>query len=150
MAVSQAGVSRLVLPQPSANDAITMLGVTEEQLDEDAFGDLPQRLQDYIDGKSVEFPDKLDLSGATGFQIEVWRATRTVPYGQTRSYGWIADQIGRPSAARAVGRALGANRIPVLIPCHRVIAGDGGLGGFSGSGIDMKKRLLNIEKTDEL
>jgi len=149
LAGSQAGISRLILPQPSANDVLTLLGVTKEHLDEDAFGDLPQRLQRYLDGESAEFPDKLDFHGATEFRIKVWRATQAIPSGQSKSYGWIADRIGRPNAARAVGQALGANPIPIIIPCHRVIAGDGGLGGVGG-GIQMKKTLLRIEKPNEL
>jgi len=74
----------------------------------------------------------------------VWQATRLIPYGETRSYLWVAVQIGKPGAARAVGQALGRNPLPVIIPCHRVIASDGGLGGFTG-GLVMKRRLLELE-----
>lgn len=81
----------------------------------------------------------------TAFQRRVWRALMQVPYGQTASYADIARRIGRPGAARAVGQANGANPIPIVIPCHRVIAADGTIGGYSG-GLDVKRRLLELEQ----
>ena len=86
----------------------------------------------------------LDLSQGTVFQQRVWRALQTIATGQTRTYGAVAAAIGRPTASRAVGRACGANPIPLLIPCHRVLAAAGGLGGFSG-GLEWKRRLLVAE-----
>jgi len=86
----------------------------------------------------------LDLSGGTTFQRQVWAALAAIPRGETRTYSQIAAAIGRPRAVRAVGRACGANPIPVLIPCHRVVAADGGLGGFSG-GLKWKRWLLAHE-----
>jgi methylated-DNA-[protein]-cysteine S-methyltransferase len=86
----------------------------------------------------------LDLSGGTKFRLRVWAELRRIPRGETRSYGEIADELGKRRAARAVGGACGANPIPVLIPCHRVLAANGGLGGFSG-GLEWKRRLLAIE-----
>ena len=80
------------------------------------------------------------------FRRLVWEATRLIPYGETRSYGWVAKQIGKPHAARAVGQALGKNPFLIIVPCHRVIAGDGTLGGFGG-GLEMKQTLLEMEKT---
>jgi O-6-methylguanine DNA methyltransferase len=81
------------------------------------------------------------------FYQKVWMACAEIPKGETRTYGWIADRIGRPKAARAVGRALGANPFAPLIPCHRVIGADGRLTGYSGrGGIHQKKRLLDQEK----
>lgn len=82
---------------------------------------------------------------ATPFQRAVWEALLRIPVGETRTYGQLAAAIGRPKAARAVGQACGANPIPVLIPCHRVVAGSGGLGGFSG-GLEWKRRLLAVER----
>ena len=93
----------------------------------------------------MDFADRLDLSSATAFQRDVWEATLRIPFGETRSYSWVAAQIGKPQAARAVGQALGRNPLPVIIPCHRVIATDGSLAGF-GSGIWRKEWLLNHEK----
>ncbi len=86
----------------------------------------------------------LDLSAGTPFQQSVWRAMQEIPFGQTRSYGEIASAIGKPKGVRAVGGACGANPIPVLVPCHRVLAAKGKIGGFSG-GLDWKRTLLERE-----
>jgi len=86
----------------------------------------------------------LDLSAGTPFQQTVWRAMEKIPFGQTRSYGEIASAIGHPTGVRAVGGACGANPIPVLVPCHRVLAANGKLGGFSG-GLGWKRMLLERE-----
>lgn len=110
----------------------------------DSFGDLPQRLKRYADGERIVFNEALDSGNATSFQRAVWGATCAIPYGETRTYGWIAQRIGRPGAARAVGQALGSNPFPIIVPCHRVIGADDGLTGFS-CGIEVKKRLLDIE-----
>ena len=88
----------------------------------------------------------LDLHG-TAFQHRVWEELRRIPPGQTRSYGELAAALGQPGAARAVGRANGANRVAVLIPCHRVIAADGGLGGYA-YGEAIKRELLRRERGD--
>jgi methylated-DNA-[protein]-cysteine S-methyltransferase len=101
-------------------------------------------LRQYAGGRDVAFYLPLDLGKATSFQRAVWRATASIPYGETRSYAWVAKRVGRPHAARAVGQALGANPVPIIIPCHRVISSSGGLGGFSG-GLSMKRRLLDRE-----
>lgn len=86
----------------------------------------------------------LDLSRGTKFRLRVWAELRRIPRGDTQSYGDVADELGKRRAARAVGGACGANPIPVLIPCHRVLAANGSLGGFSG-GLEWKRRLLAIE-----
>ncbi len=103
-------------------------------------------LRRYFSGEPVTVRLPLDLRHATVFPRAVWHATAKIPYGETRSYAWIAKRIGRPRAARAVGQALGANPVPVIIPCHRVISSAGTLGGFSG-GLGMKKKLLQLEKS---
>jgi methylated-DNA-[protein]-cysteine S-methyltransferase len=108
---------------------------------------LARHLQSYAAGKSVAFTVPLDLSAGTPFQRKVWRALCEIPRGQTRSYAWVARRIGRPRAVRAVGAACGANPISILIPCHRVIASDGSLGGFGG-GLALKRRLLALEGAD--
>ena len=110
----------------------------------DVFGDLPQRIAWYLGGERVTFNDKLDWAGASAFRRDVWQATRAIPYGETRSYGWVAELIGKPKASRAVGQALAANPMPIVVPCHRVIGSDGSLTGFTG-GLEMKRRLLEIE-----
>jgi O-6-methylguanine DNA methyltransferase len=106
---------------------------------------LEHQLRQYAAGKSVRWNVPVDLSAGTDFQRKVWLALTRIPRGETRSYGWVARKVGRPGASRAVGAACGANPIPVIIPCHRVIAGDGSLGGFGG-GLLMKRRLLDLEK----
>jgi O-6-methylguanine DNA methyltransferase len=98
----------------------------------------------YFKGKLKRFDCKLDLKG-TPFEKKVWSALAKIPYGQTRSYKEIARAIGHPKAHRAVGNANGENSIPLILPCHRVIASNGGLGGF-GHGVKVKKRLLDFEK----
>jgi methylated-DNA-[protein]-cysteine S-methyltransferase len=85
-----------------------------------------------------------DLSGMSGFMKKVYKVTRKIPFGEVRSYGWIADKVRDPGAARAVGRAMGFNPVPIIIPCHRVIASDGTLGGYGG-GLSVKKWLLAHE-----
>lgn len=105
-----------------------------------------ERLKAYLSGHRTTFPDKLDLSQATHFQHEVWEKTRLIPYGETRSYAWVAEQIKKPRAMRAVGQALGKNPIPIIVPCHRVVASDGKLGGFGG-GVEMKRHLLSLESS---
>lgn len=94
--------------------------------------------------KIGEWPP-LDLRGGTDFQQRVWKALCDIPLGETKSYGDIAREVGSPKGTRAVGMACGANPIPLIVPCHRVVASGGKLGGFSG-GLDWKKRLLAIEE----
>ena len=90
----------------------------------------------------------LDWAGATVFQLTVWNGLLKIPFGRTARYGELARRIGRPNAARAVGGALGANPIPLIVPCHRVLAAGGRLGGFSAEGgAGTKKKLLDFELT---
>ena len=143
---SAKGLLRTTLPQPSAQEACQLLGsgVNHATWSPHLFDGLTERLKAYFSGHKITFPDKLDLSGATPFQREVWEITRIIPYGETRSYLWVARQIKRPRAVRAVGQALGRNPLPVITPCHRVLASDGRLGGFTG-GVEMKQKLLWLE-----
>jgi O-6-methylguanine DNA methyltransferase len=149
---SPRGLRRLVLPQSSPEQVLHFLSEpTMKQHDQSLseaeagyFGDLPDRIRGYFAGKVVGFADKLDLSGSSPFQRRVWEVERSIPYGETRTYVWIAGKLGMPKAARAVGQALAKNPLPIIIPCHRVICSSGDLGGFSG-GIGWKQRLLEIE-----
>ncbi len=143
---SEKGLHSLMMPEPTpeAAQAGVRRVVGDAVKDDYAFGDLPERLKGYFDGEKVIFDDKLDLDGATEFQRNVWEATRIIPYGETRSYAWVARRIGNPRACRAVGNALGRNRLSIIIPCHRVISSDGSLGGFGG-GLKLKMRLLELE-----
>jgi O-6-methylguanine DNA methyltransferase len=102
------------------------------------------QLKKYLKGELREFDCKLEFRG-TPFQKKVWSALARIPYGRTRSYRDIARAIGHPKAFRAVGNANGRNSVPLIIPCHRVIESNGGLGGF-GHGIKVKKRLLEFER----
>lgn len=102
-----------------------------------------RQLEAYFRGELRRFDLHLDLHG-TEFQQKVWRALRTIPYGETRSYRDIARQIGSPKAVRAVGGANGKNPVAIIVPCHRVIAADGSLGGF-GCGLPAKRLLLGLE-----
>jgi methylated-DNA-[protein]-cysteine S-methyltransferase len=108
-------------------------------------GEAIRQLAEYLRGKRREFDLPLDLNG-TPFQERVWRQLLRIPYGATRSYGELARAVGRPGAARAVGQACGANPVPIVVPCHRVIAAGGALGGY-GAGRKLKRRLLDLEKS---
>lgn len=140
------GLISITLPRSSAQAALESLSKTIEQAVQspERFKDLTERLRKYFSGYKASFPDKLDLSSATPFQRSLWQAVRQIPYGETRSYGWLVERIGRPGAARAVGQALSRNPLPVIIPCHRVVSSDNSLGGFS-DGLEMKRRLLRLE-----
>jgi O-6-methylguanine DNA methyltransferase len=101
-------------------------------------------IQSLLAGRQPKNLPPLDLTEGTAFQHSVWSALRTIPIGQTKSYAEVAQAIGRPKATRAVGQACGANPIPLLIPCHRVLAANRKLGGFS-AGLGWKEKLLAIE-----
>jgi len=102
------------------------------------------QIVDYLEGKRHEFDLPLDLRG-TAFQKQVWAALLEIPYGETRTYAEIARAVRRPRAVRAVGTANGANPVALVVPCHRVIAAGGKLGGYGG-GLDLKARLLAMER----
>jgi methylated-DNA-[protein]-cysteine S-methyltransferase len=103
-----------------------------------------KELNNYFEGKSEDFKQGAVFLEGTDFEKKVWLALKEVPYGETRSYKWLAEKIGSPKANRAVGQALGRNPIPIVLPCHRIIESDGSIGGYS-SGVDIKRRLLEIE-----
>ncbi len=103
-----------------------------------------KQLNEYLNGERKEFTLVLKPEG-TEFQLQVWQALRTIPYGETRTYAQIAEMIGNKGASRAVGLANGKNPISILIPCHRVIGADGKLTGYAG-GKERKEKLLNMER----
>jgi len=111
--------------------------------DDDAVADVAAQLDEYFRGERRTFDLSLAPRGME-FQQDVWRALQRIPYGATRSYAEVAREIGRPAAVRAVGAANGANPIPIVIPCHRVVGSDGSLTGFGG-GIETKRWLLALE-----
>lgn len=104
------------------------------------FKALKAELDRYFKGEKFVFRGPFDMRG-TPFQVDVWKAIYSIPYGKLTSYGGIAKQIGRPKAVRAVGNAVGDNPMGLIVPCHRVISSDGGIGGFTG-GLDWKRKLL--------
>ena len=112
--------------------------------DVDAFAEAISQLDAYFAGELLDFDLELDLVGSE-FQRRVWAALLTIPYGETRSYGQIAAQIGSPNASRAVGLANGHNPIGIIVPCHRVIGANGSLTGYGG-GLERKKSLLDMER----
>ena len=101
-------------------------------------------LTEYFEEGRRHFTCKTEFTEGTDFERTVWNALSAVPYGETRTYKWMAEQVGRPHAFRAVGQALGKNPIAIVFPCHRIIESDGSLGGYS-SGTDIKRRLLESE-----
>jgi methylated-DNA-[protein]-cysteine S-methyltransferase len=116
--------------------------------DPSRFGAVIAQLRDYFAGKRTDFDLPLSPRG-TLFQLAVWKALREIPYGETISYGELARRIGRPSASRAVGAANGANPLPIVVPCHRVIGSTGKLTGFGG-GIETKAALLALEQGGQM
>ena len=114
------------------------------EVHDEHFGDAVAQLEAYFAGELLDFDPDLDLVG-TEFQRKVWAALLSIPYGETRSYGQIALQIGSPGASRAVGLANGHNPIGIIVPCHRVIGANGSLTGYGG-GLNKKKQLLEMER----
>lgn len=111
----------------------------------ETFSAVLSQLQEYFAGRRLIFRIPLDLNQGTPFQRRVWKTLKDIPYGETVSYKEIAETIGHPSAIRAVGSAVGKNPLPIILPCHRVVASDGSIGGFS-AGVPTKKKLLALEQ----
>lgn len=110
---------------------------------------IKKELKEYFENGMEEFTQKIGFTRGTELDKKVWLTLKEIPYGETRTYKWLAEKIGKPSACRAVGQALSRNPIPILLPCHRIIESDGSIGGYS-SGIDIKRRLLEIEYYNKL
>ncbi len=147
LVASEIGLVSLVMPK---NDPSLVLEQIEGNFpqatstDHDILNLARQEVLGYLKGDNVSFTIPLDLSGATTFQRKVWETTIAIPRGECRSYLWLAIEVGSPRASRAIGGAMGANPLPIIIPCHRVISSGGTLGGYSG-GLDTKKWLLELE-----
>jgi O-6-methylguanine DNA methyltransferase len=152
MGISEAakGIDAIVLPKASKNAAESCLRASgDRRLGGQASSrlrDARRQLVEFIRGRRATFDLPLDVSQGTPFQRRVWRTLQRVPYGKLRSYRWIALRVGGHRYARAVGNAVGANPLPIVIPCHRIVAHDASLGGFSG-GLAMKRKLLTLEGT---
>ena len=131
-------------PQEALEDLGTDLDGAED--DPDAFSEVVECLHRYAGGEMTALDEiRIDLSGVTPFFSAAWNACRSIPPGETRSYAWLAAEAGSPLAMRAAGQAMARNRFSLIIPCHRVIASDGGLGGYGGGGLGVKARLLQME-----
>ncbi len=147
---SRKGIDGIALPQKSKQRAAAVL--CEQAAEDLVIEDSPQlshahrQLLDYLAGTRQTFDVPLDLSRGTTFQRQVWRTLLRVPYGKLRSYQWVAVRVGGRQYARAVGNAVGANPLPIIVPCHRIVAQDATLGGFSG-GLPTKRKLLTLEGT---
>jgi methylated-DNA-[protein]-cysteine S-methyltransferase len=167
VAATAQGISRIILPQKDKKAALQCLqsGMARKahgrRVQAPSSGRLPdpssgknrqndylnkvvRLLQAYFASECIVFDLPIDTRCYTTFQKAVWKATSTIPFGETRSYAWIARAIQNPKSVRAVGQALGANPLPIIIPCHRVVSSSGALGGFGG-GLLMKKKLLALE-----
>jgi methylated-DNA-[protein]-cysteine S-methyltransferase len=144
---SKLGLLKTTFPQKSRDLAVHLIvGKTVTATCSDVlFRETIEFYSGYFAGQQTAFKGIFDFSSASIFQKTVWEATYKIPFGETRSYRWIAAQINNPHSCRAVGNALNQNPLPVVIPCHRVINSDGRLGGFGG-GLLMKKYLLDLEK----
>lgn len=128
---------------PNDDPQRVALGAMTESRNHPVLVKVEKQLQDYFAGVRKAFDVPLDFRG-TDFQKQVWGALLTIPFGETRSYGEIAKQIGNPKAMRAVGAANGKNPVSILAPCHRVVGADGALTGFAG-GMEAKAYLLKLE-----
>jgi methylated-DNA-[protein]-cysteine S-methyltransferase len=114
------------------------------EADDSVLDEAARQLAEYFDGDRQRFDLPLRMEG-TPFQRKVWQALCDIPYGETTSYGQLADRIGQPTAARAVGLANGRNPVSIVVPCHRVVGSDGSLTGYGG-GLGNKQRLLDLER----
>jgi len=109
------------------------------------FVEVIQQLKEYFEGKRIKFELPICIKG-TEFQKQVWKALLEIPYGETQCYLDIANKIGKPKAVRAIGQANRINSLPIIIPCHRVIGKNGDMVGYAGANIDIKIKLLQLEK----
>lgn len=152
---SEHGIHSIVLPRPSRQAVYDeWLGPhskhAEPTVQNGAEAKLVREVQTqlitFLANQRHELDFPLDLSRGTPFQRQVWRAILRIPYGRVRSYRWVADRVGGSQYARAVGNALGANPVPIIVPCHRIVTSEGALGGFTG-GLPVKRKLLALEGT---
>lgn len=142
------GLKRIILPSALFEDAeAEITGQFPDSVrDEIALQPLTKMLGSYFKGKRCSQDISLDWSGSTNFSIAVWQAAQSIPWGEVRTYQWLSFCLDRPRSFRAVGGALGRNPFPIIVPCHRVIRGDGTLGGFSApTGIRLKRKMLELE-----
>lgn len=146
VALSEEGLRAVNLPLPTRDEAtraIVELGAEEPATEAD-LGDIPAALRGIVSGRRDADGIRLDWTGISDFRRVVLEACASIPAGETRSYAWLAEQVGRPRAARAAGRVMATNPWPLFVPCHRVLGSDGSLHGYGG-GLPMKEALLRVE-----
>lgn len=154
VAATDRGIARIALPCRRRADALSEMSSTpgsSRRVRGEAAVRLEKRaislLADYFRTGRMDWNLPLDLGGATDFEKKVWRAARKIPRGSVVTYGELARQIGQQGAARAVGRALGRNPVPIAVPCHRIVGANGRLTGFSApGGVELKARLISHER----
>ena len=145
------GLRRIILPHYAMGDLRDLLAWEHQgaAVDDDAFADVADLCRAYFNRSAADFGDlPCDLSTVGPFARRILTTCRAIPYGQTRTYTQLALMAKEDGKQRAAAQALGANPIPLVIPCHRVVAAGGGLGGFTAAGgVDLKKRLLDLERS---
>lgn len=145
---SERGLRRVYLPARTraAIERAVRGAAPGVQEDGELSPELADELRRYFAGEAVEFRVRCDWRGHSEFEEDVWHACRRIGYGKTTSYGALAEAVGRPGGARAIGVAMSRNPCPIVVPCHRVLKSDGTLGGYSGpGGASFKQRLLDME-----
>ncbi|MCL0099490.1 methylated-DNA--[protein]-cysteine S-methyltransferase [Dehalococcoidia bacterium] len=150
MLASDKGLTRTTLPRPTLLESLTMLGAKNSNADHHPrrFDRLKESLSQYFSGGRVSFDqEKIHLDNPTCFRRKALAACREIPYGETRTYSWLAARVGKTNAPRAAGQCMAHNPLPIIIPCHRVIASDGSLRGFGRgtSMLNIKRWLLDLE-----
>ncbi|MEE8518727.1 MAG: methylated-DNA--[protein]-cysteine S-methyltransferase [Dehalococcoidia bacterium] len=147
---SEKGLRYASLPEESPDRAVEYLTTAlKGALPEHRPGALDHfktQVEQYLGGERTDWDVALDIDDATDFFKRAWEACQTIPPGETRSYQWLAEQAGKPAASRGAGQAMARNRVPLVIPCHRVIGSNGALHGFGGPGLPLKARLLAHER----
>jgi methylated-DNA-[protein]-cysteine S-methyltransferase len=140
------GLRATTLPRASRDDAfreVVEMGAVEPVSEVEAVA-AARLVRDLAEGRPADIAGLIDWNGVTGFRRAVLEEALRIPPGETRSYGWLAERVGRPRAARAVGRVMATNPLPIVVPCHRVIGSDGSLRGY-GAGLHVKEALLRAE-----
>ncbi|MBI4305777.1 MAG: methylated-DNA--[protein]-cysteine S-methyltransferase [Chloroflexi bacterium] len=147
---SERGLRRTTLPEPTVETAMSALGpdLAEATHDPDYVARFRDQVRRFLAGEHMDLTGAVpDPISTAPFFLKAWDACRSIPPGETRTYGWLAGAAGNPRAVRAAGQAMARNPLPLVIPCHRVVGSDGGLHGFGGSiGLTMKQKLLELER----
>ena len=154
LVLSAKGLRATTLPRPRRDDAlreVAEMGGVEPASEADA-GEIARRVKALAEGRPAALDGIIDWQDISGFRRAVMEEALRIPRGETRTYGWLAERVGRPRAARAVGRVMATNPLPIVVPCHRVIGSDGSLRGYgdsgrarSAAGLAMKAALLRAE-----